>query len=282
MWYNYFIMKRIYSICSLTSLSFLFISLCLGFISCKTTNSLAENQENTESIIQEEVAQLNESDTESEEESKKTFDFKDQEVFYNIKYTYDYEVIGRDLDYKIIVNNEDKEIIIQYEETDSEEDWKNNCLFLLWPLNLDGRIVWTTHGYARIYKSSQNKPINDFCRQIDEHPDYKIIIRGWSLGSAMAKITARHFVIRTGGEVLIDELTTFGDVKCWLNPFFNIKRHCKRIREYVTENDLVTWCVPFYHRDVTCKVGDKFSFSKARNSENYHTHYEDFDYSDWE
>ena len=98
----------------------------------------------------------------------------------------------------------------------------------------------------------------------------------------MAKITARHFVIRTGGEVLIDELTTFGDVRCWANPFFSLKKHCKRIREYVTSNDMVTWCVPFYSRDVTCKVGDKFSLKRLRYSEDYHTHYEDYDYSKWE
>jgi hypothetical protein len=287
-------MKNSKSVCKITLL-FFFVS-CLGFISCETTNSALSSSENTENTIQEELEALNESEiqiestiqaeqtvqNEPETEEKRTFEFKDQEVFYNIKYTYDYEVVGRDLDYKIIVNDEDKEIVIQYEETDSEEDWKNNYLFLLWPLNLDGHIVWTTHGYARIYKSSQNKPINDFYQQVKEHPDYKIIIRGWSLGSAMAKITARHFVIRTGGEVLIDELTTFGDVKCWLNPFFSIKKYCKRIREYVTENDLVTWCVPFYRRDVTCKVGEKFNFLKVKNSENYHTHYEDYDYSDWE
>jgi len=298
-------------------ISFMIFLMCFGFISCKTTDAVLEASNQNEvvspseqnSVVQEDDAQngvtqgdfVQEGSTpeevlqeESEQEvtetaqsdeaekEERTFEFKDQDVFYHIKYTYDYEVVGDDLDFKIIVNNEDKEIIIQYEETDSEQDWKNNYRFLIWPLNLDGKIIWTTHGYARVYKSAQNIPIDTFCRFIDFYPDYKIIIRGWSFGSAMAKITARHFVIRTGGEVLIDELTTFGDVRCWVNPFFSLKKYCKRIREYVTSNDMITWCVPFYSRDVTCKVGDKFSLKRLKNSENYHTHYEDYDYSKWE
>ncbi len=302
-------------------ISFMIFLMCFGFMSCKSTDAVVEasNQNEVvspseqedivqndvvqddatqEDIVQESVAQEEQSmenqevtvvaqsdeteNTGETEKEERTFDFKDQDVFYHLKYTYDYEVVGDDLDFKIIVNNEDKEIILQYEETDSEQDWKNNYRFLIWPLNLDGKIIWTTHGYARVYKSAQNIPIDTFCRFIDFYPDYKIIIRGWSFGSAMAKITARHFVIRTGGEVLIDELTTFGDVRCWVNPFFSLKKYCKRIREYVTSNDMITWCVPFYSRDVTCKVGDKFSLKRLKNSENYHTHYEDYDYSKWE
>ncbi len=302
-------------------ISFMIFLMCFGFMSCKSTDAVVEasNQNEVvspseqedivqndvvqddatqEDIVQESVAQEEQSmenqevtvvaqsdeteNTGETEKEERTFDFKDQDVFYHLKYTYDYEVVGDDLDFKIIVNNEDKEIILQYEETDSSEDWKNNYRFLIWPLNLDGKIIWTTHGYARVYKSAQNIPIDTFCRFVDFYPDYKIIIRGWSFGSAMAKITARHFVIRTGGEVLIDELTTFGDVRCWVNPFFSLKKYCKRIREYVTSNDMITWCVPFYSRDVTCKVGDKFSLKRLKNSENYHTHYEDYDYSKWE
>ena len=296
-------------------ISFMIFLMCFGFMSCKSTdavveasnqnevvspseqedvvqNDVVQNDVTQEDIVQESVAQEEQSmenqevtavaQSDEAEKEERTFDFKDQDVFYHLKYTYDYEVVGEDLDFKIIVNNEDKEIILQYEETDSKEDWKNNYRFLIWPLNLDGKIIWTTHGYARVYKSAKNIPIDTFCRFVEFYPDYKIIIRGWSFGSAMAKITARHFVIRTGGEVLIDELTTFGDVRCWVNPFFSLKKYCKRIREYVTSNDMITWCVPFYSRDVTCKVGDKFSLKRLRYSEDYHTHYEDYDYSKWE
>ena len=247
--------------------SFMIFLMCFGFISCKTTEEVVVATDQNGNILPDE---------------SRTFDFKDQNVFYHLKYTCDYEVVGKDLDFKIMINDEDKEIILQYEETDSKQDWKNNCLFLIWPLNLDGKIIWTTHGYARVYKSAQNIPIDTFCKFVEFYPDYKIIIRGWSFGSAMAKITARHFVIRTGSEVLIDELTTFGDVRCWINPFYSLKDHCKRIREYVTSNDMVTWCVPFYSRDITCKVGDKFSLKRLRYSEKYHMNYEDYDYSKWE
>ena len=119
-------MKNSKSVCKITLL-FFFVS-CLGFISCETTNSVVNSSENTENTIQEELEALNEPEIQIEStiqaeqtvqngpetEEKRTFKFKDQEVFYNIKYTYDYEVVGRDLDYKIIVNDEDKEIVIQY------------------------------------------------------------------------------------------------------------------------------------------------------------------------
>ena len=257
----------------IVSLLFLF---CL-FISCKTTQQLEKPVP-----VPTPLDEAEEAARQIEIQEALVGKTKTQQMFYKIKKTRDYMVIGEDLDYKITVDHDAKEVVILFEETDSPEDWNNNYLIFPWPVNLDGKLVWTTYGYAKIYKSARDVPLDEFCELLDEYPDYKVVIHGWSLGSAMAKITARHFVIRTGGEVLIDELTTFGDVKCWLNPFFSIKKYCKRIREYVTENDLVTWCVPFYRRDVTCKVGEKFNFLKVKNSENYHTHYEDYDYSDWE
>ena len=244
-----------------------------------TNEEAAENPENqTETQAQAESAS---SPDENSMEVRTAGMTEEQKKFYCIKYTYDYEVIGRDLDYKIMVNDETKQVIIQFEETDSKEDWVNNYLFIPWPLKLDNKIVWTTLGYARVYKSAKNIPINDFCKQLEEHPDYEIVIWGWSFGSAMAKIIARHLTIRTKGEVLIDELTTFGDVRCWYNPFYSVKKNCKKIREYIQSNDMITWCIPLCRRDVNCRVGDRFSLRKLKNSENYHISYENCDYSEW-
>ena len=242
----------------------------------------AENSENqTETENQAEASSSQEENEEESMEARTAGMTEEQKKFYCIKYTYDYEVIGRDLDYKIMVNDETKQVIIQFEETDSKEDWVNNYLFIPWPLKLDNKIVWTTLGYARVYKSAKDIPFNDFYKQIQEHPDYQIVIWGWSFGSAMAKIVARHFSIRTNGKVLIDELTTFGDVKCWYNPFYSVKKNCKKIREYVQSNDMITWCIPICRRDINCRVGDRFDLRKLKNSENYHISYENCDYSEW-
>ncbi|MBO4857108.1 MAG: hypothetical protein J5527_01165 [Treponema sp.] len=247
-----------------------------------STEEVSENTENTENPADNEAqAESSSSPDENSMEVRTAGMTEEQKKFYCIKYTYDYEVIGRDLDYKIMVNDETKQVIIQFEETDCKEDWVNNYLFIPWPLKLDNKIVWTTLGYARVYKSAKDVPFNEFYKQIQEHPDYQIVIWGWSFGSAMAKIVARHFSIRTGGEVLIDELTTFGDVKCWYNPFYSVKKHCKKIREYVQSNDMITWCIPLCRRDVNCRVGDRFSLLKLKNSENYHISYENCDYSEW-
>jgi len=206
----------------------------------------------------------------------------EQEKFYNIKNTRDYTEIGLKLDYKITVDDEAKEIILLYEESIDEEDYKTQMYSFPWPLKLDDKTIWTTYGYAKIYKSSENQPIDEFYRLWLEHPDYKIIFRGWSLGSAMAKITARHFLLRAPEGTLIDELTTFGDIKCWLNPFFSLKENCVKIREYININDFITWLYPFYWRDLRCRVGGKLKLKKLFDCEYVHTHYDELDYSEWE
>lgn len=202
---------------------------------------------------------------------------EEQEKFHYIKTYSDYDVVGDDIDYKVFVEHGPKEVVLQFEESDSRNDWVNNLLFIPWPVKLGNKVAWTTLGYARAYKSTENKPLIEFVNMIVKYPDYKTVIRGWSFGSAMSKLTARHYYNLTLRS--LDELTTFGDVKCWLNPFFRNK--AVRLREYVTKNDFVTWCVPFYHRDKTCKVGEKFSFKKIFKTEYYHTHYEEYDYSEW-
>ena len=267
-------------------LSFLLLSLFSGFfVSCasspvakKEGASLEEPEEFTLSEYQYSLLNIPQEEFDKRTEGMSA----EQKKFYAIKRTRYYDVIGEDLDYKVIVNDQQKEIIIQYEESDSDEDWHNNYLFWPWPLKLDNRVIWTSYGYAKIYKSGKNEPIDQFYQAFMEHPDYKVKIWGWSLGSAMAKITARHFIIRTKGKQEIDELTTFGDVKCWYNPFYSSKKHCKKIREYVTPNDLISWCIPICRRDVKCKVGEKYNPKKAKASEEYHNYYELYDYSAWE
>ncbi len=276
-----------------------------SFASCGTTRALVQASEDTSEeneikapTVAKQYTNINivpapdpdESEKEKKEKRKKAEEIKEytmnmteeQRKFYYIKRTSDYEVIGKDLDYKIMVNHDSKEVIIQFEESDSDEDWKNNWLFFPWPVKLDNKTVWTTYGYAQIYKSANNIPINQFCEQIEKYPDYKIVIWGWSLGSAMAKIIARHLIIRSGGKIQIDELTTYGDVKCWYNPFFTLKKNVVRIREYVTWNDAITGCVPICRRDYTCRVGEKWGIKKSRDVEFYHTHYDEYDYSKWE
>ena len=143
---------------------------------------------------------------------------------------------------------------------------------------LGGKPAWTTLGYARAYKSAGNKPVMDFIDAIMEAPaEYHTAIRGWSFGSAMAKMAARHL---DNMGFWYHELTTYGDVKCWLNPCYKAKG--ETVREYVTPNDIITYCVPFYSRDVRCKVGPRFSLREIFKPNYYHAHYEDYDYTIWE
>ena len=201
----------------------------------------------------------------------------EQQKFFDIKNSTDYQEVGNDIDYKVFVDEDRAEVVLQFKESDSRKDWINNLLFIPWPLKLGKHIVWTTLGYARAYKSAGNKPLVDFCGTIAHCPEYWVAIRGWSFGSAMAKIAARHL------EALgytYNELTTYGDVKCWLNPFY--RSYANIVHEYVTPNDFITYCVPFYFRDTTCKVGRRFSLREIFKTDYYHSHYEEYDYSIWE
>ena len=286
-------------------LTLLFFSISILFLSCSTTSAIVNDSDNSETekeikapTVAKQYTNINVvpapnpnmTEEEKEEIHKKAEDMKEatlymseeQRKFYYIKHSSDYEVVGEDLDYKIMVNHESKEVIIQFEESDSEEDWHNNYLFFPWPLKLDNKVVWTTYGYAKIYKSSQNIPIDQFCEQIEKYPDYKIVIWGWSLGSAIAKILARHLIIRSGGKIKIDELTTYGDVRCWYNLFYSSKKNCVRLREYVTWNDTITGCLPFCRRDEASRVGEKWNPMNSHDIEYYHTHYDVYDYSKFE
>lgn len=245
-------------------LIFLFITSLL-FFSCATTNEALHPDNRVQITVTEDMERSLE-----------------QQKFFDIKNTRDYKEIGDYLDFKITVDDEAKEIIVLYEESIDEEDYKNQTLFFPWPLKLDNKTIWTTYGYAKIYKSSRNIPIDILTREWQEHPDYKLIMRGWSLGSVMAKITARHFLMRAPEGTMIDELTTFGDIKCWFNPFYSLKKNCKKIREYTNINDVITWCFLFYRRDVKCRVGGRLNFIKLFDCEYIHTHYEECDFSKWE
>lgn len=206
----------------------------------------------------------------------------EQEKFYNIKKTTDYKVVGDDIDYKVFIDDDKEEVVLQFEESDSNADWKNNFLVFPWPLRLElfcgkHETVWTTYGYAKAYASTNAVPVKELMISTGKCAEYKICIRGWSFGSAMAKIAGRHLEAL---KFKVDELTTYGDVKCWTNPFYKAK--ATTVREYTTPNDLVTWAVPFYWRDRKCKVGPRLSLREMFRSEYYHTHYEEYDYSKYE
>ena len=205
-----------------------------------------------------------------------------KQLFNEIKNTRDYKTVGEDIQYKVIVDDYNFEIILQFEESRGNDkwrhsDWWHNLMFLPFPLKLDDKIVWTTYGYACAYRSAKNQPIDEFIQACKEHPEYSWKIQGWSFGSAMTKIAVRHFYIRK--KLVLDEEITYGDVKVWLNPFVHwlAKDWVRTIREFVCVNDMVTWCVPFYHRTNKCKL-EKFSLKKLFNSEYSHTHYEEYDY----
>lgn len=209
---------------------------------------------------------------------------KYQSIFNFMKHFGDYDIVGEDISYKVIIDDEAKEVILQFEETDSRQDWKHNLMFLPWLLKLENKYIWTSHGYACAYKSTSSIPLDCFYEAVKAHPTYRRVIRGWSFGSAMTKIAVRHYIIKYGKEYPINEELTYGDVKCFLNPFwkYRVKKYVGKVHNFVTSNDLVTWCVPFYVRTNKCKVSNKLRIKELFKTVWYHTHYEEYDYSKYE
>lgn len=207
---------------------------------------------------------------------------QEQQKFYDIKHFSGYKTVGEDIDYAVLVNHSEKEVVLLFEESTSSKDWIHNFRFIPYPVKLDNKRIWTTRGYACAYSSAKNIPIDLFCQEVKNYPSYRKVIRGWSFGSAMAKIAMKHFWIREG--VPLDEVTTYGDVACLFNPFsYKINRKCaKQIREYCAPNDFVTWMVPFQHRNRKCRVGDRFSLIKIFKTKYWHTNYDLYDYSEYE
>ncbi len=212
---------------------------------------------------------------------------KYQKLFDDIKHTGGYKTVGEDIDYKVSVDSERQEIILQFQESKGSgikphNDWWHNFAFIPFPLRLENKIVWTTLGYACAYKSAKNIPMNEFLDNCERYPKYKKIIRGRSFGSVMTKIAVRHYHIKT--KKMLDEELTYGDVKVWLNPFVRwLADNWVFIRhEFTSDNDIVTWCVPFYHRTRKCDVGGKFTLKKLLKTAYNHQHYEEYNYVRYE
>lgn len=207
-----------------------------------------------------------------------------EERFLSIRNTGNYSVIGESVEYKIIVDHENREVILRWQQSMESADWRHNFMFLPWLLKLPytDKVVVTTHGYACAYKSTYGIPVAQFMAVAEEYKEYRKVIDGWSFGSAMAKISARHY--REITKKPVDAVYTYGDVKCWFNPFlhFTYKKWAKESKEFCDCNDIVTWCVPFFWRTNTCSVGGRFSFRGILDTEHNHQHYEECNYTKYE
>lgn len=216
---------------------------------------------------------------------------KEQQRFYDLKHYTNYKEVGGNIDYAVIVDDENKKVILQYEESENydpkkkffHQDWVQNFLFIPWPLKLDDTIIWTTLGYSLAYSSTKNICFNEWLIECDKHPGYAKVIQGYSFGSAMSKITSRHYKIRFGSKV--KDLHTWGDVKCFFNPFLKAEDFAEECALYCCPNDGVTKCVPFFHRFKGGKksVGQKFNLLKMLfHTPEYHADYDKYDYSKYE
>lgn len=185
---------------------------------------------------------------------------KYSDLYLKIKST-KYNESGNDVDWSIFVSDADKIVFLLFKCTDSDYDWKINFKF---PCIMYKNNLMRVHkGYATTYKTANDHILTEFIKCVDTHPEYKVVIAGWSYGGAMAVLAAEDFNYRTR--------TDKNDVNSGKKATL-ITYGCPRIigsskgRKYVKSTiaadskqfanrfDIVTHVVPFFWYKHICEV----------------------------
>lgn len=168
---------------------------------------------------------------------------KPNELFNLIKET-DFVTVGDKVDFAVRTFPKEKRIRLIFEESNGKRDWINNFNFPIKPYKNQKNVLWYARGWAKAYKTANDKIMEKLIDTYMKNPDYDIEICGWSYGGAMALIATEDFYFRTKVKCIV---TTFGAPK----PLFGKKTKqtvlncCKEINQYSNVNDLVTFLPPF-------------------------------------
>lgn len=196
----------------------------------------------------------------------------DEELFIYIKEKADYNEVGLDFDYKVELKEDLKEINVYLKGSDSDIDWKLNFTFI--PVKVKfGDIKFYAHsGHYMAYLSGRNRILKEIEEFRNLYPDFSLNIYGWSLGSGILKIM---FIDLYSLGYKITKYITFGDVKTLYTNPKRIKIVLpEEIKEYICENDFITWLVPGAFRFKKFRVGPKFNIKEIFNTDWYHHNYD--------
>lgn len=202
---------------------------------------------------------------------------KDNELFnliINTKHE-DYNEDGDSVNYLIQVDNENKIVRLIFEQSKSKRDWINNFAFPIKPYKNQKNVLLVSRGYARAYKSCNDKIQELFIKKVNENKNYKIEISGWSFGGAMAILAAEDFYYRSNKKA---NVITFGTPKILFGKKSkeHILESVESIKQYCNINDLVIYLPPFlfYKHINKIKIGNRFNFFKLFNVFKYHKQYD--------
>lgn len=191
----------------------------------------------------------------------------DKELYKLIQNT-KYIKTTMDVDYQII--HKDGCCYLLFQDSRDKQDWKVNFNF---PRKLyRGCRMMVHRGYGKAYKAVREEIIPKYILEV--WPSEEMVIAGWSYGASMAILAAEDLYYLYEQKV---KVITYGGAKIAYGLFTrNYLKRCMHLTEYVQQNDLVTWMVPWGWRISKKVVGDNFSFKRLKNSGYYHTHYSEF------
>ena len=217
---------------------------------------------------------------------------KTSELYKLIKHAI-FKKVGSDIDYTIAVGlDNDKTIYLLFEESTTKIDWKHNFAYTArWYKVYSNPKMKCHHGFADAYRSANDIIMAELLEEVKKHPDYKVVIAGWSFGGAMTLLAAEDFNYRTrsvksdvnsgkkatiytyGGPKVAANETTAAYIASCVTSFS---------KQYAHTQDIVTRVPPFWyfrHALPLTKVGPKLNLIKVfglLNPWKYHTQYEEW------
>lgn len=201
-----------------------------------------------------------------------------KELFLYVKKLNGYTTAGLDVQYKIEIDDENRSVVLFFEESMGglkDQDWRTNLDFPRKVYkNQEGRF-YVHRGYVKAWKSCNDQVMADLIAAKKQHPEYYVVIVGWSYGGAMSLLAAEDYYYRTRQRAFV---ITFGAPKILYGR--KSKEHFNLVtftNQYTQINDFVTWCIPFpwVHHVNKIKCPQKFSLKKLFHTEYTHTHYDE-------
>lgn len=193
------------------------------------------------------------------------------DLFKLIKHS-DYTKVGKDVDYNIYVMQEEKKIYLLFFGSNSLMDWRINFNFFSKVYKNQKSCLKIHRGFIKAWKSANDVIMGELIKLVNEHPDYRVVIAGWSYGGAISILASEDFYFRTLKKPI---LITFGSPKIVPNKKSKdyLLSCCHSVRQFNQDNDLITKLVPFYRHIKEIGCGENFSLFKLFNVKKYHTTY---------
>lgn len=198
-----------------------------------------------------------------------------RELFLAIKYG-QYKTAGLDVQYKIELDEPSKKIYLLFQSSQSKTDWKINFTFPAKVYKRQKNKFLVHYGYVKAWRSCNDTIIKELESVFIKHPDYTIVVSGWSYGGAISVLAAEDIRFRLG---IKPELITYGAPKIlYFNftkkYFLSCVSFCVQFAQY---NDLVPHLPPaFYiHHINKMEIGEELKIKELLfNSGYYHCNYE--------